>query len=107
MGTNIFVGNLSYQTTEDGLRALFESSGGSVVRVKIVTDRDTGRPRGFGFVEMDTDDAASAAIEAFDGQELDGRPIRVNEANDRPERGGGGGGRGGGGGGGGGGGRRY
>jgi RNA recognition motif-containing protein len=92
MGTSVFVGNLSYQTDEDQLRALFESNGANVVRVHIVTDRETGRPRGFGFVEMDSDEAARAAIEAFDGHELGGRNLRVNEANERPKRGGGGGG---------------
>ena len=102
MGNKIFVGNLSFNTSEDGLRAHFERAGFTVDRVSIITDRETGRPRGFGFVEMTNNDDANSAISALDGQELDGRPLRVNEANERPNRGGGGGGRGGGGGGGGG-----
>src|SRR5262249_51170219 len=92
----IFVGNLSYQTTEDQLTELF-SEAGQVESATIVTDRDTGRSRGFAFIEMDKD-AAAAAIEKFNGVELNGRTINVNEARPRPERsfGGGGGGRGGG-----------
>src|SRR2546422_7349698 len=91
----IFVGNLSYQTTEDQLNELF-SEVGPVESATIVTDRDTGRSRGFAFIEMDKD-AAAAAIEKFNGVELNGRTINVNEARPRPERSGGG--RGGGGGG--------
>ena len=88
----IFVGNLSYQTTEDQLTDLF-SEVGQVESATIVTDRDTGRSRGFAFVEMDPD-AAAKAIEQFNGYELNGRAINVNEARPRPERsfGGGGGG---------------
>ena len=99
----IFVGNLSYQTTEDQLTDLF-SQAGEVESATIVTDRDTGRSRGFAFIEMDRD-AAQKAIQQFNGYELNGRAINVNEARPRPERGGfgGGGGRGGYGGGGGGG----
>ena len=99
----IFVGNLSYQTTEDQLTDMF-SEAGQVESATIVTDRDTGRSRGFAFIEMDRD-AAAKAIEKFNGVELNGRTINVNEARPRPERnfGGGGGGRGGYGGGGGGG----
>jgi len=92
----IFVGNLSYQTTEDQLTDMF-SEVGTVESATIVTDRDTGRSRGFAFVEMDRD-AAAQAIEKFNGVELNGRTINVNEARPRPERnfgGGGGGGRGG------------
>jgi RNA recognition motif-containing protein len=90
----LFVGNLSYQTTEDQLADLF-SQVGEVASATIVTDRDTGRSRGFGFIEMDRD-AANQAIERFNGFELNGRSINVNEARPRPERtGGGGGGRGG------------
>lgn len=92
----IFVGNLSYQTTEDQLADLF-SEVGQVESATIVTDRETGRSRGFGFVEMDTE-AGNKAIERFNGHELNGRAINVNEARPRPERGGfggGGGGRGG------------
>jgi RNA recognition motif-containing protein len=100
----IFVGNLSYQTTEDQLADLFAEVG-QVESATIVTDRETGRSRGFAFVEMDTD-AGNKAIEKFNGYELNGRTINVNEARPRPERsggygGGGGGGRGGYGGGGG------
>jgi len=105
MGTKIFVGNLSFEATEQDLFDLFSADGRKVERVSIVTDRDTGRPRGFAFVEMGSAADASAAISACDGQDLRGRPIRVNEANERPRGGGGGGGgggrRGGGGGGGG------
>jgi RNA recognition motif-containing protein len=90
----IFVGNLSYQTTEDNLTALF-SQVGQVESASIVTDRGTGRSRGFAFVEMDNDSGAKA-IEQFNGYELDGRTINVNEARPRNEGGsGGGGGRGG------------
>jgi RNA recognition motif-containing protein len=89
----IYVGNLSFNSTEDDVNQLF-SQHGTVHSVALINDRQTGRPRGFGFVEMD-DDAAMAAISALDGQEFDGRNIRVNEAQDRPRRGGGGGGGGG------------
>jgi cold-inducible RNA-binding protein len=92
----IFVGNLSYQTTEDQLTDLFGQAG-EVESATIITDRDTGRSRGFAFVEMDRD-AGAKAIEQFNGYELNGRAMNVNEARPRPERGGGfGGGRGGGG----------
>jgi len=92
----IFVGNLPYRTTEDMLADLF-SQVGEVVSATIVTDRDTGRSRGFAFVEMEQD-AAEKAIEQFNGYEIDGRKINVNEARPRPERSGGfGGDRGGGG----------
>ena len=93
MGNNLYVGNLSYNTTEDGLRQAFAAYG-EVTRVNIITDRETGRPRGFGFVEMATDEEAQAAIEALNGKDLDGRQIRVAEANPRQpreDRGGGGG----------------
>ena len=95
----IFVGNLSYQTTENDLTDLF-SQAGEVESATIVTDRDTGRSRGFAFIEMDKD-AGAKAIQQFNGHELNGRAINVNEARPRPERGGGGGGGYGGGGGGG------
>jgi cold-inducible RNA-binding protein len=97
MGRRLYVGNLSYNTTEIGLRDSFGQVG-TVADAKIVMDRDTGRPRGFGFVEMSTDEEAQKAIQELNGRELDGRAINVNEAQ---ERSGGGGGRGGGGGGGG------
>src|SRR4051794_22696779 len=99
---NVFVGNMNFQTTESDLRALFEPFG-EITRVQVMTDRDTGRSRGFGFVEMADDDAATQAIAALNGRELDGRQLNVNEARPKPERsfggGGGGGGRSGGGGG--------
>jgi|SRR4051794_34770443 cold-inducible RNA-binding protein len=103
--TNIFVGNLSYSATEDSIRTLF-SEYGAVDRVSIVTDRDTGQPRGFAFVEMSGSAEASRAIQELNGRELDGRALNVNEARPKAERGGGGGGYGNRGGGGGGGGRR-
>ncbi|HUX66458.1 MAG TPA: RNA-binding protein [Terriglobales bacterium] len=97
---NIFVGNLSFQTTEADLRAAFEQFG-AVSRVSIMTDRDTGRSRGFAFVEMNDDQQGDDAINALNGKEVDGRALNVNVARPRPERaaGGGGGGRGNGGGG--------
>ncbi|MHC4563494.1 MAG: RNA recognition motif domain-containing protein [Planctomycetota bacterium] len=99
----IYVGNLSFDTIDDGLMTLF-SQHGSVEEAHVVTDRETGRSRGFAFVTMPDDDEAKAAIEAVNGQEFEGRTLNVNEA--RPKREGGGrGGRGGGGGGGGG--RRW
>ena len=106
MGTRLYVGNISFNTSSDTIRAEFTKHG-EVTDVHVVTDRDTGRPRGFAFVTMGTEAQATAAISATNGQMLDGRPLRVNEAEDRPRGGGGGGGGGGGrrGGGGGGGGR--
>ena len=89
--TNIFVGNLAYQATEDELNAAF-SQYGSVERVNIVTDRDSGQPRGFGFVEMSNDNEGNKAITALNGKELDGRALNVNEARPKAERSGGGGG---------------
>jgi RNA recognition motif-containing protein len=80
----IYVGNLSWSATEDQLREFFGSYG-DVHSVAIITDRETGRSRGFGFVEMD-DDGARQAISAGNGQALDGRPLRVSEANERPQR---------------------
>ncbi len=97
MASKLYVGNLSFRTTEDSLRAAFSSNGHAVARVSIVTDRETGRSRGFAFVEMETDEGAQSAIQAWDGKDLDGRALRVNEARER--EGGGGGGFGGGGGG--------
>ena len=95
MSKRLYVGNLAYNTTEDALRALFEQDGRQVDNVQVVTDRDTGRSRGFGFVEMATEAEAQACIEAYDGAELDGRRLRVNEAQERSRGGGGGGGGGG------------
>ena len=97
---NIYVGNLTFDATEDQVRGLFEAYG-PVEKVSIITDRDSGQPRGFAFVEMVDDEAASKAMEALNGTNLGGRNITVNEARpraDRPRReggGGGGGGRGG------------
>lgn len=88
---NIFVGNLSFSATEDSLRALFEAHG-TVERVSLVTDRDTGQPRGFGFVEMTNDAEAEKAISALNGREHGGRDLNVNEARPKTERSGGGGG---------------
>ena len=103
MGTRLYVGNLPYSVTELDLRDLFGGLG-TVTDAKIVTDRETGRPRGFGFVEMSTEDEARKAIEEMNGRDVQGRQVAVKEAEDRRGGGGGGGGRGGGYGGGGGGG---
>ena len=100
MSKRLFVGNLSWNTQEDDLISAFEADGRRVASARIMTDRDTGRPRGFAFVEMENEADAQTAIEAMNGVELDGRPIRVNLAEERaPRAGGGGGGFGGGGGG--------
>ena len=97
MGSKLYVGNLNYDTTEDTLRDAFSKSG-AVQEVVLPTDRDTGRPRGFGFVRMGSDAEAQTAMSDMDGQDVDGRTIRVNEAQERqPRSGGGGGGDGGGG----------
>jgi RNA recognition motif-containing protein len=90
MGTKLHVGNLSFSTTSDALRAAFAADGRQVKEVSIVADRATGQSRGFAFVEMETPEAAQAAIAALDGKELDGRVLRVSEAKARPEGGGGG-----------------
>jgi len=95
--TNIFVGNLSYQTTQEDLHAAFAAYG-AVERVTIVTDRDTGQPRGFAFVEMTERRDAETAISQLNGAELNGRALNVNEARPKPTGGGGGRGFGGGGG---------
>jgi RNA recognition motif-containing protein len=95
MGKRLYVGNLSYETTEDSIRSAFSKDGRNVAEVHIVTDRDTGRPRGFCFVEMTTDADAQAAIGTMDGSTIDGRNITVSEARERPARSGGGGGGGG------------
>jgi len=81
----IYVGNLAYSTTEESLRRLFEAYG-AVSSARVITDRMTGRSRGFGFVEMPNDSEAQAAIEALDGSVHEGRRIRVNPARPRPER---------------------
>jgi cold-inducible RNA-binding protein len=118
MGKRLYVGNLTYGVNDGDLQQLFEQHG-TVNSAQVVMDRDTGRSKGFGFVEMGTDQEAQAAIQALNGKEHEGRALTVNEARPREDRGGGGGGgggrggygggggRGGYGGGGGGGGRRY
>jgi RNA recognition motif-containing protein len=98
MLVKLFVGNLPWSVSDDDLARVF-SPHGEVQSARVITDRDTGRSRGFGFVEIDVDDVA-AVIRATDGQDLNGRPLRVNESEDRNRGGGGGGGRGGYGGGG-------
>ena len=110
MGSKLYVGNLSYNTTSSDLEQLFAQHG-SVTSAEVIQDRETGRSKGFGFVQMGNDDEAQAAIAALNGQQHDGRNLTVNEAKPREDRprgggGGGGGGRGGYGGGGGGGGGR-
>jgi len=92
--TKLYVGNLPFSATEDTLRALFAEHG-TVEKLSLVNDRETGRPRGFGFVEMSSADA-SRAMQALNGKDFGGRPLKVNEAQDRPRTGGGGGGGGGG-----------
>ncbi|HML18435.1 MAG TPA: RNA-binding protein, partial [Bryobacteraceae bacterium] len=87
--TNIFVGNLSYQTTQEDLQAAFGAYG-NVERVNIITDRDTGQPRGFAFVEMTERRDAENAIASLNGTELNGRALNVNEARPKPAGGGGG-----------------
>jgi len=88
---NLFVGNMSFQTTESELRSLFEPFG-ELARVNVVTDRDTGQARGFGFVEMSNDDEATKAIAALNGKEVGGRALNVNEARPKTDRSGPGGG---------------
>lgn len=93
MSKKLYVGNLPFSTNEDEIRDLFAAYG-DVTSVKLIVDRETGRLRGFGFVEMD-DAGAAAAIQNLDGKELGGRTLKVNEAQEKPRSGGGGGGRGG------------
>ena len=104
MGSKLYVGNLSYNSTSSDLEQLFGQHG-TVQSAEVIQDRDTGRSKGFGFVQMGSDQEAQAAISALNGQEVDGRALTVNEAKPREDRGGGGGGGRGGYGGGGGGGR--
>jgi RNA recognition motif-containing protein len=85
MAKNIYVGNLTWECTADDLLALFQEHG-SVSRAQVITDRETGRSRGFGFVEMDDDAEAQKAIEALNGTDYRGRPLTVNEARPREER---------------------
>src|SRR2546428_4100765 len=101
MSTKLFVGNLSFNATENQLQDLFAAHG-NVIEVDVIMDKFSGRPRGFGFVTMETKEAADAAVQALNGKEIDGRALTVNEARPREERprSGGGGGYGGGGGGG-------
>jgi len=99
MSTKLYVGNLAFQTTSQELQELFASAG-TVESAAVVEDRDTGRSRGFGFVEMSTKEEGAAAISQFNGKEVNGRALNVNEAKPREPRSGGGGGRGFGGGGG-------
>ena len=105
MGNRLYVGNLSFNTSREAIEAAFAAAG-EVREVSVPTDRETGQPRGFAFVTMGSTTAAAAAIAQLNGAMLDGRALRVNEAQERPARGGGGGGGGGGRGGGGGGGGR-
>jgi RNA recognition motif-containing protein len=85
MTPKVYVGNLSYDTTEVTLRALFAEYG-EIESVNVITDRDTGRPKGFAFVEMGTDEAAQAAISALNGKSVDDREIKVDKANPKPAR---------------------
>ena len=87
----LYVGNLSFNSTEDDITSAF-SPYGTVTSVNLITDRETGRPRGFGFVEMSSDAEAQSAMQAMDGQDLNGRNLKVNVAKPRESRGGGGGG---------------
>jgi len=91
MAKNIYVGNLAWETTADDLLALFQEHG-AVARAQVITDRDTGRSRGFGFVEMANDAEAQKAVDALNGFDYKGRPLTVNEARPREERGSGSGG---------------
>jgi RNA recognition motif-containing protein len=85
VSNRIYVGNVNFRTPEEGLRSLF-SNYGEVVSVRMITDRDTGRYRGFSFVEMASEEQANAAVEALNGTELDGRPLKVNIAHERQPR---------------------
>ncbi len=101
MGKKLYVGNLPYSVSDSDLQQMFEAHG-TVVSAQVIMDRDTGRSKGFGFVEMSSDAEAQAAVDAMNGKDINGRPLTVNEARPKPEGGGGRGGRGGYGGGGGG-----
>lgn len=85
MGTKLYVGNLSYECTEASLRNTFGAEGRQVREVAVIMDRETGRPRGFAFVQMGSEADAKAAIAALDGKMVDGRALKVNEAQDRPK----------------------
>ncbi len=95
MGNRLYVGNLPFGVEETEVRELFSQNNRTVSEVKLITDRDTGRPRGFGFVEMENSEDAQAAVTELDGHELQGRKLTVNEARERTGGGGGGGGGGG------------
>lgn len=90
MTSRLYIGNLSYQTTVESLRATFETGGRTVKDATIITDRETGQSRGFGFIEMGTAEEAAAALAELDGQDLDGRQLRISEARERAARGPGG-----------------
>jgi len=92
MSMKLYVGNLSFETTKDDLQTMFATAG-TVESVALIEDRETGRSRGFGFVEMSTKEEGTAAVAQFNGKDLDGRSLKVNEAKPREDRGGGGGGR--------------
>ena len=95
MGSRLYVGNLPFSADENAVRELFAQDGRDVTEVKMITDRETGRPRGFGFVEMGNSEHADTAISALNGYSMDGRALTVNEAKERTSGGGGGGGGGG------------
>ena len=90
MGNRIYVGNLPFSADESSVKSLFEQNDRSVTEVKLITDRETGRPRGFGFVEMANSEDADKAISDLNGHQMDGRALTVNEAKERSEGGGGG-----------------
>ncbi len=93
MGSKLYVGNLSFNTQENELASFFEEGGYSVTSANVIVDRETGRSRGFGFVELGSEEQAQAAIEGLNGQSLDGRDLRIDMATDKPRRDGGGRGR--------------
>ena len=90
MGSRLYVGNLPFSADECQVRELFQQNDRTVAEVKLITDRDTGRPRGFGFVEMGSSEEAEAAINELNGYSMDGRPLTVNAARERSSGGGGG-----------------
>ncbi|MCZ6568691.1 MAG: RNA-binding protein [Deltaproteobacteria bacterium] len=96
MSKKLYVGNIPFSATEADLREMFEAHG-TIESINVITDRETGRPRGFAFVEMEDSESATKAMQALDGRDMGGRNLKVNEANERPPRSGGGGGGGGGG----------
>jgi len=96
LSKKLYVGNIPFSATEADLREMFEAHG-TIESINVITDRETGRPRGFAFVEMEDSESATKAMQALDGRDMGGRNLKVNEANERPPRSGGGGGGGGGG----------